>query len=134
MRIGTAACVGFALAMSSVAGAQSVDDLPFKKPVYHRVPGAASPIPSSAAYMPPRAAAEGVDGEVVIACVLSSKGALDPCRIVSERPKGYGFAQAALEMAASGNVTAKPTVVDGAPRDQELVRVKIGFRGMDSRF
>lgn len=134
MRAWTAASLGFALFLSSAALAQSADDLPLKKPIFHRMPGAASPIPSSAAYMPPRAAAEHIDGDVVIACVLSSKGRLDPCRVVTERPQGYGFAQAALEMAAARHVTAKPTLVDGAPRDQELVRVKIEFSGMTGRF
>lgn len=125
--------VAAAIAVGAGAEAQTLADLPMKPPVYRRVPGSASPIPSAAAYMPVRAAADRIHGEVVIACVLSAKGKLDPCRIVSETPSRYGFAQAALEMAANGHVTAKPSVVDGAPRDGELVRVKIDFDGQPSR-
>lgn len=125
--------VAAVIAVGVGAEAQTLGDLPMKPPVYRRVPGSASPIPSAAAYMPAKAAAERIHGEVVIACVLSAKGKLDPCRIVSETPGGYGFAQAALEMANEGHVRAKPTVVDGAPREGELVRVKIDFDGGTSR-
>jgi protein TonB len=122
-----------AAAPGASAAAQALADLPMKPPVYRRVPGSASPIPGAAAYMPLRAAAERIHGEVVLACVLSAKGKLDPCRVVSETPAGYGFAQAVLEMAGEGHVRAKPTIVEGTPREGELVRVKINFDGQPPR-
>lgn len=36
-------------------------------------------------------------GVVEVSCLVASNGTLDDCRVISERPTGQGFGQAALE-------------------------------------
>lgn len=49
---------------------------------------------------PPAAWEQGVSGEVVLDCTLQSNGTLSRCRVDSEAPTGYGFATAAMQLAA----------------------------------
>ena len=47
-------------------------------------------------YNPPRAAREYVNGVADLSCKVLRTQRLKDCRIVSERPRGYGFGRAAL--------------------------------------
>ena len=74
-----------------------------------------------AAY-PPRALDDQIQGGAILACVATTGGKLVECRVDREAPTGYGFGQAALDLAA--DFTLKPQLIDGDPVDGPvLVRV-----------
>ena len=68
----------------------------------------------------------GVDGMVVVSCLVTAKGATDDCRAVYESPAGLGFADAALGMAKTFKM--KPKTIDGRPVDGGSVRFPLHFR------
>jgi TonB family protein len=70
-----------------------------------------------AAY-PVRALSDQVDGGAFLDCVLTKVGVLTGCKVIVERPEGYGFGQAALEVANDFKIT--PRQVDGDPIDSEV--------------
>jgi TonB family protein len=137
---------GFGAAGCAVAGAWRVNLWQggyavvggrFSTPVYMAASAAAdragptvqATIPSAKArydYYPDRAARMGITGQVVLECVLSAKGELSDCFALSETPDDYGFAAAALRLALTGQLTAKPRLVDGAPVE-EVVRAEVSF-------
>jgi protein TonB len=61
-------------------------------------------------YYPRRAREMGHQGEVVLACLVSAEGAL-ACTVESESPAGWGFAAAALDIAADHRMA--PATQDG---------------------
>ena len=69
----------------------------------------------------------GIDGEVSISCVVTDRGTLDKCGVVSEKPAGDGFGNAAL--ALSTLFLMKPRTVDGVPVGGATVNVPIHFMG-----
>lgn len=81
-----------------------------------------------AAY-PVRAFSDGVDGAAVIDCLVTAKGALASCRLVDERPTGYGFGAAALDLAA--DYTLKPRLLDGEAIAGAEVQVPVRFQAQD---
>lgn len=52
-----------------------------------------------ARYYPRRAVTRGMEGEVVLDCLVSTAGRLS-CGVLSETPSGWAFAEAALRIAA----------------------------------
>jgi TonB family protein len=70
-----------------------------------------------AAY-PVRALSDQVDGGAFLDCVLTRDGALTTCKVLVERPEGYGFGQAALEVSKDFKIA--PRQVDGDPIDSEV--------------
>jgi TonB family protein len=78
-------------------------------------------------YYPERAFRMNIRGSATIQCVLAASGSLSDCKVVSESPEGQAFAAAALKMASRGAILAKPTIVDGRPREAESVRVEVPF-------
>jgi TonB family protein len=72
-----------------------------------------------AAAYPAKAKAEGVGGDVELACTAMRSGALKDCEVLSETPRGYGFSSAARTLARSIQVA-------GVPNGAE-VRVPISF-------
>ncbi|HEX3919079.1 MAG TPA: TonB family protein [Caulobacteraceae bacterium] len=70
-----------------------------------------------AAY-PVRALSDQVDGGAYLDCVLTKAGVLTGCKVMVEAPEGYGFGQAALEVANDFKIT--PREVDGEPIDSEV--------------
>ena len=61
-------------------------------------------IPIVAACATPRAtpAVQAADeGLAQLECVITELGALGPCKVLSERPAGHGFGQAALDIMSS---------------------------------
>jgi hypothetical protein len=77
-----------------------------------------------AAY-PSRALDDQVQGGAIIDCVVSEKGALQECRVAAETPVGYGFGQAAADLA--GDFVMKPGELDGEPVGGRPVRISVGF-------
>jgi TonB family protein len=64
---------------------------------------------------PARALADQVDGEAVIGCMVSKDGKLQACSVLAEDPQGYGFGQAALDVA--GDFVLKPARIDNEPAE-----------------
>jgi TonB family protein len=95
-----------------------------RKAIFH-VPGGG---PGTAGpYYPERAFRMNIRGSVTIQCVLAASGALSDCVVLSEVPEGQAFAAATLKMVSRGAILAKPTMVDGQPREAEAVRVEVPF-------
>jgi TonB family protein len=60
---------------------------------------------------PVRALSDSVEGVALLRCVVSVAGGLEQCRVLAERPNGYGFGLAALDLAADFKL--KPQLDDG---------------------
>jgi TonB family protein len=76
------------------------------------------------ALMPAGAVRKGVSGLAVIECEVAPLGTLEGCRLVSEKPAGLGFGQAALLAAPS--LAMKPALKDGRPV-ASTVRIPLRF-------
>lgn len=63
--------------------------------------------PGPAAFYPPPARADRVEGRARISCTVTAEGRLTNCAVISEEPAGYGFGDAALRM--SKGFKMKPT-------------------------
>ena len=98
----------------------------------HMVKGAQIITQPSAAQIqaqyPPRALDNQVQGRAIIECVVSPAGKLADCHVYDEQPNGYGFGQAALDLA--GDFTLKPRLIDGDPAAGP-VRIAVAFTGND---
>jgi TonB family protein len=77
-----------------------------------------------AAY-PARALDDQVQGGAIIDCVVNETGALQECRVAAESPDGYGFGQAAVDLA--GDFVMKPGQLDGDPVGGRPVRISVAF-------
>ncbi|MBU1376000.1 MAG: energy transducer TonB [Alphaproteobacteria bacterium] len=73
-----------------------------------------------AAAYPAKAKAEGVGGDVLLACTASRGGAMTACDVLTESPRGYGFGGAARKLAQQS------LRAQGLAKDAE-VRVPIAF-------
>jgi TonB family protein len=82
-----------------------------------------------AAY-PERALANQIEGAAAIDCQVGVDGKLSGCRIAGELPDGFGFGQAALDLA--GDFLMKPRAVDGDPVGGAIVRVGVSFKSSDA--
>lgn len=78
-------------------------------------------------YFPDRALRMGVNGSALIECVVSADGSLNDCIPKSESAPDFGFADAALQMARKGAITAAPRIVDGHPLASEVIQVEVPF-------
>jgi TonB family protein len=81
-----------------------------------------------AAY-PPRALDNQVEGGAVIECAVTAGGKLAECHVFDENPTGYGFGQAALDLAA--DFTVKPRTIDGQAVAGSPVRISVAFSPND---
>lgn len=75
-------------------------------------------------YYPRRAREMGRQGEVVLACLVSVEGALG-CAVESETPAGWGFGEAALNIAADHRMA--PATHDGRAVEARY-RMVVPFR------
>lgn len=75
-------------------------------------------------YYPPRALRLGVEGSVLLDCLVATTGHLR-CSVISETPADWGFAAAALRIAADHQMT--PAMRDGAPVEGRY-RMRVPFR------
>jgi TonB family protein len=80
--------------------------------------GAPTAADMAAAY-PAKAKAEHVAGGVELTCTANRKGAMTDCDVLGESPRGYGFGNAARDL-------ARKLVAQGVVNGQE-VRVPISF-------
>ena len=72
-------------------------------------------------YYPPRAIERGIEGDVVLNCLVRVSGLLD-CDVVSESPQGWGFSLAAQRIAGAHRMT--PATRDGvAVEGRYMMRV-----------
>ena len=77
-------------------------------------------------YYPQNAAMRGITGMVVLECIVSAKGAVPNCRVLSETPPGLGFGEAAIQMA--GLFKMKPAWKDGVAVDGTVVKIPVKFQ------
>ena len=66
-----------------------------------------------AEYYPDVAQRESKTGTSTIKCVVTPRGSLTNCQVLSESPAGYGFGQASVRMARVFKI--KPATRDGKP-------------------
>jgi TonB family protein len=77
-----------------------------------------------AAY-PVRALSDGLEGRAAMVCEVTEKGGLSGCRVAAESPSGYGFGQAAIDLA--GDYLVSPAKLDGEPIPNRPVQVRVAF-------
>ncbi|MGH6970604.1 MAG: energy transducer TonB, partial [Caulobacteraceae bacterium] len=83
-----------------------------------------TPAQVQAAY-PVRALSDQVEGVAAMDCAVTKAGALTACHVAGESPAGYGFGQAALDLAP--DFALKPATMDGQPVAGGEVRVPVPF-------
>jgi hypothetical protein len=69
--------------------------------------------------------AKGVTGTTSIECIVSGRGLLEKCSVISEAPAGHGFGPAALAM--SSVFLMRPMTLDGLPVGGASVLIPIKF-------
>ncbi len=79
-----------------------------------------------ARYYPDRAQRLEKSGTVVLQCLVTAKGGVSGCAVVSEDPADFGFGEAALKL--SRLFRMKPRTEDGQAVDGAIVRIPIAFR------
>jgi TonB family protein len=87
-----------------------------------------TPAQIQAAY-PARALDNQIEGDALMDCVVMANGKLTACRIAGESPTGFGFGQAALDLAADYEL--KPRYIDGEPNSGAQVRLGVRFTTAD---
>jgi TonB family protein len=73
---------------------------------------------------PKRALKNNVAGRVDLSCEVGFNGRLT-CTVMNERPRGWGFADAALEVAKT--MWAAPRMSNGSPSANAMIIVPIEF-------
>jgi len=81
-----------------------------------------------AAY-PVRALSDQVEGGAIIVCAVTRQGGLASCRVGREAPAGYGFGQAAVDLAPDFKMA--PAEVDTQPIDGAPIAITVPFRVAD---
>ena len=84
----------------------------------------AAPDDSTLRFYPAAAKKAGVEGKALINCRMTASAGLADCRVVSESPEGYGFGDAALQVA--GAYKLDPAVRQGQP-DEARITIPIIF-------
>jgi TonB family protein len=70
-------------------------------------------------YYPKAAQQRGVGGRVRVRCGLANDGVLNDCVVLSEAPPGYGFGEAALNVASRFQM--RPGTRDGRPIAGQII-------------
>jgi TonB family protein len=78
---------------------------------------------------PVRALSDQVEGGAIIVCAVTGQGSLASCRVAREVPNGYGFGQAAVDLAPDFKMA--PALVDGEPINGAPVTLTVPFRSDD---
>ena len=119
--------VGLGLIITMLAGGALADDVSprpgqlLTRPDWKRRP---RPEDFKRVY-PPRAKAERVSGRVLLTCEVTLEGLLAHCQTSQESPEGYGFGEAAIELATVIRMT--PMKLDGKPSEGGTVTLPIVF-------
>lgn len=95
-------------------------EMPFVPPDWRRKPSG-----DEMAHVYPQAAADkGLSGRATISCYVRLDGTLRDCKVLSEKPVGFGFGEAAIELSQSFEMY--PGIRDGVPQES-TVRIPIAF-------
>jgi hypothetical protein len=78
-------------------------------------------------YFPEHAVHTGVSGVAILDCRAGADDVLDACSLVSEKPSGYDFGDAALKMAADHAITAGVAANGAKPNPGQRVLVRAPF-------
>ena len=78
---------------------------------------------------PVRALSDQVEGGAIMVCAVSDQGTLASCHVAREAPNGYGFGQAAVELAPDFKLS--PAQVDGETINGAPVTLSVPFRVTD---
>lgn len=120
-------CTGLALRAAAQTDAPPASAAPpasSGQPDWMRSPGNC-PGGANTSYYPSNAQMQGREGRVVLQCIVTAKGSVDQCKVVSEDPPGVGFGEAALRMACLFKM--KPETRDGRPVTGARVTIPIHF-------
>jgi len=82
-------------------------------------------------YYPPLAQQHDIGGRARVQCRLANDGVLSDCVVLSEAPTGYGFGEAALNVATRFQM--RPGTREGQPIAGQII-VPIVFRPQDPGF
>jgi protein TonB len=84
-----------------------------------------------APFDPPRAKWEHVSGQVLLSCrVLRTKRVTD-CRVLQEKPRGWGFGKAAI--GASAGFQMNPPMHDGEVDEVSRIEIPVAFNDRSRR-
>lgn len=103
------------LLLLALLGGQDVVAQPAEKP----------PMVDGRRWYPRQAIQEGIEGRVVLSCIVQADGSVQDCRIDEETPKGAGFGDSALRM--STQFRMKTATRDGASPVGARVRIPVRF-------
>lgn len=117
---------GLGLAMPQSASTQSWSDLGAERIVTNPDWALRPSGEDIAKHYPEAARQAGIEGRALIRCLITEKGRLDYCKVVSEDPLGAGFGGAALAMTTL--FWARPMNRDGKPVAGGTIRIPISFR------
>lgn len=84
-------------------------------------PGTADLLP----FNPPRARIENVNGQILLTCRVLRSRVLADCRVAAERPRGYGFGNAALQ--AARTFRFNPPTINGQPDEARRIEIPVAF-------
>lgn len=76
-------------------------------------------------YYPSRAQEREKEGRVVLNCAVNADGYIS-CAVASETPEGWGFGEAAIQIAKSFRMA--PKTINGEPTSGGTISVPIAFR------
>lgn len=76
-------------------------------------------------FNPQRARMDSVNGQVLLTCRVLRSTRVTDCRVTSERPRFYGFGQAALQAASLFRLN--PPTIDGEPDEKRRVEIPVSF-------
>lgn len=76
-------------------------------------------------YYPARAQEREKEGRVMLNCIVNADGAIS-CAVGSETPEGWGFGEAAIQIAKSFRMA--PKTINGEPTSGGTINVPIAFR------
>lgn len=79
-----------------------------------------------ARFYPDRAQRLEMSGSVTLNCLVTAKGTVSGCTVLSETPADFGFGEAALKL--SRLFRMKPKMEDGQAVEGAVVRIPIAFR------
>lgn len=117
-----AAAVSLSGEPAAPQGFPPVDPPVRTRPDWTRVPS----LDEIADFYPRRAWARGVEGRVVLECLVAVVGRLKDCRVVQETPPEAEFGPAALALAPL--IEARPGLINGVPIVDERVLLPIVFK------
>lgn len=84
-----------------------------------------------APHNPPRARIDKVNGTVLLACRGTPARRVRDCRVLYEKPRGYGFGEAAV--AASRSFQINPPMRDGRIDERAWIGIPISFNNRPGR-